>query len=463
MTAFFKSFIGDKAFYKRVFFITLPILIQNVITNFVSLVDNIMVGGLGTEQMSGVAIINQLLFVFNLCIFGAISGAGIFSAQFHGKGDVKGVRDTLRIKLIFVAVITIIGELIFIFFGDELIRMFLHEGKEEIDIEATFEYANKYLSMMLISLPFFAFMQAYSDTLRSTSETVLPMKASVVAVFSNVCLNAVFIYGFSMGVVGAAIATIIARVTECIIVVIWTHTHKQKAPFIIGAYHSFRVPGILMKNVMTKGFPLLLNEALWSLGMTAIVNAYSQHGAEVVAAQSISSTVSNLFNCAFFAFGNAIAIIVGQHLGSGELEKAKRDDRRLLFACVVTCVVVGGIMALVAPLFPRIYNTSDSVRSLASQFLIVSALSMPIHGFAHAAYFTLRSGGKTMITFVFDSGFIWAVSYPVAFVLTNYTNVSILTLYTIIQLVDLVKVIVSVFLLKSGIWVNNLTAENKDK
>ena len=462
MSTFFKSLIGDKAFYKRVFFITLPILIQNVITNFVSLVDNIMVGSLGTEPMSGVAITNQLIFVFSLCIFGAISGAGIFSAQFHGKGDVKGVRDTLRIKIIFVAVMTLIAEAIFIFFGDELIRMFLHEGKEGIDIEETFRQAKDYMSVMLLTLPFFAFMQAYSDTLRSTSETVLPMKASIAAVLTNVSFNAIFIFGLSMGVVGAAIATVIARIVECSIVIVWTHANKEKASFVIGAYRSFRIPGSLMKNVMTKGFPLLLNEFLWSMGMTAIVNAYSQHGAEVVAAQSISSTVSNLFNCAFFAFGNAIAIIVGQHLGSGELEKAKRDDKRLLFACVVTCTVVGGIMAIVSPLFPQIYNTTDSVRSLASQFLIVSALCMPIHGFAHSAYFTLRSGGKTMITFVFDSGFIWAVSVTVATLLTKYTDLPVLAIYTIIQLVDIIKIIVSVFLLKSGVWVNNLAEENKN-
>ena len=461
MTAFFKSLIGDKAFYKRVFFITLPILIQNIITNFVSLLDNIMVGTLGTEQMSGVAIINQLLFVFNLCIFGAISGAGIFSAQFHGKGDVKGVRDTLRIKLIFVGVIAIISELIFIFFGDELIRMFLHEGKEDIDIEATFRYAKDYLAVMLVTFPPFAIMQAYSDTLRSTSETVLPMKASVVAVSTNACLNAVFIYVLHLGVVGAALATVVARFTEFFIVIIWTHTHKEKAPFVVGVYRGFKIPGALMKDVMIKGFPLLLNEAFWSLGMTAIVNAYSQHGAEVVAAQSISSTVSNLFNCAFFAFGNAVAIIVGQHLGSGNLEKAKQDDKRLLFACVVICTVVGGLMALVAPLFPMIYNTSDNVKDLAAQLLIISALFMPVHGFTHSSYFTLRSGGKTIITFIFDCGFIWAFSYPVAMLLTNFTSLTIIPLYTIVQCVEIVKVVVSVFLLKSGIWVNNLTESTK--
>ena len=462
MTAFFKSLIGDKAFYKRVFFITLPILIQNVITNFVSLVDNIMVGSLGTEQMSGVAITNQLIFVFNLCIFGAISGAGIFSAQFHGKGDVKGVRDTLRIKLIFVGVIAILAELVFIFYGDELIRMFLHRGKEDIDIEKTFEQAKEYLSVMLLTLPPFALMQAYSDTLRSTSQTVLPMKASIVAVSTNVCLNALFIYGLDMGVTGAAAATVVARFAECFIVVIWTHANKEKASFAVGVFRSFRIPRTLMKDVMVKGFPLLANEALWSLGTTAIVNAYSQHGAEVIAAQSISSTVSNLFNCAFFAFGNAVAIIVGQHLGSGELEKAKRDDKRLLFACVVICAVVGAVMALIAPLFPAIYNTTDNVKALAAQLLIVSALFMPVHGFTHSSYFTLRSGGKSMITFVFDSGFIWGLSYPVAALLTHFTDIPILPLYTIVQAVEIIKVIISVFLLKSGIWINNLTENNKN-
>ena len=461
MAAFFKKFIGNKAFYKRVFFITLPILIQNIITNFVNLVDNIMVGSLGTEQMTGVSITNQLIFVFNLCIFGAISGAGIFSAQFHGKGDVKGVRDTLRIKLIFVTAISVIGVAVFLIFGDDLIKMFLHEGKEKIDIEETFKQAKSYLSVMLIGLPVFALTQAYSDTLRSTSETVLPMKSSIVAVSTNVCLNALFMFGFKMGVVGAALATIIARIAECLIVIIWTHCKKDRAPFAIGVYRSFRIPKELMKNVMIKGFPLLVNEALWSLGMTAIVNAYSQHGAEVVAAQSISSTVSNLFNCAFFAFGNAIAIIVGQHLGSGQLKKAREDDNKLLFACIVTCAVVGGIMALVSPLFPKIYNTTDSVKDLAARLLMISALFMPMHGFAHSAYFTLRSGGKTIITFIFDSGFIWAVSYPVAAILTNFTDISIIPLYIIIQAVDLIKVVISVFLLKSGIWINNLTDENK--
>lgn len=465
MVKFLRSFIGDKAFYKRVFMLTLPILVQNIITNFVSLIDNIMVGRVGTEEMSGVAIVNQLIFVFNICIFGAISGAGIFSAQFYGKGDTKGVRDTFRIKLVLVTAITVIAELVFIFFGDSLIMRFLHQGTEDIDIAKTFEQAQIYLKMMLVGLPAFALMQAYSDTLRSTDETVLPMKASIVAVAVNMILNYILIYGKfgapQLGVLGAAIATVTARFAECIIVVAWTHIKKEANSFIIGAYRSLKVPAALAKQVFIKGAPLMINEALWSLGMTTIVQAYSQRGLEVISAQNISSTVSNLFNCAFFAFGNAIAIIVGQHLGSGRLEKAKEDDKKLIFACVVTCVVVGGIMAFAAPLFPSIYNTTDRVKELAGQFLAVSAILMPVNGFAHASYFTLRSGGKTLITFAFDSVFVWVISIPAALLLVKFTNMPILPLYITVQSLDIIKVIVGFIMLKSGIWVNNLVADGK--
>ena len=466
MASLVKKFIGDKAFYRRMFVITLPIMIQNIITNFVSLLDNLMVGRLGTEQMSGVAAVNQLIFVFNLCIFGAISGAGIFSAQFHGKGDAKGVRDTFRIKMLLVVTIAVLAELVFIFFGKPLVMSFLNEGSEPIDIALTCDFALDYIKVMLFGLPAFAIMQAYSDTLRSTDKTVLPMVASVIAVFVNLVLNFILIYGIGsfegLGVVGAAIATVVSRFTECTIVIISTHVRKKDNPFIIGAYRSLKVRRGLMPSVVKKGFPLMINEILWSVGMTFIVNIYALHGIEVFAAQNISSTVSNLFNCTFFAFGNAIAIIVGQSLGAGQIEKAKDETRKIIFACVMLCVCVGTIMCFVAPLFPEIYNTEEVVKKIASSLLIVSAVAMPIHGLAHASYFTLRSGGKTFITFLFDSVFVWAISIPTAFLLTKFTGLDILPVYAIVQSLDLIKVIIGLFMLKSGIWINNLVSDNNE-
>ena len=462
-----KKFFGDKAFYRRVFVITLPIMIQNIITNFVSLVDNVMVGRVGTEEMTGVAVVNQLIFVFNLCIFGAISGAGIFSAQFHGKGDVKGVRDTFRMKVILVTVITLAAELVFWFGGDALINLFLHEGEEPIDIVKTFWCAKNYLWVIMVSLPAFAIMQAYSDTLRSTDETVLPMKASVAAVAINMMLNYTLIYGKfgapKLGVVGAALATVTARYVECLVVVIWTHLHKEKNGFIIGAYKTLAVPKKLVYQIAAKGFPLMINEVLWALGMTVIVQAYSTRGIEVISAQNISSTVTNLFNCSFFAFGNAIAIIVGQHLGAGDLEKARDEDTKLIVCSLISCAVVGSVMAFLSPMIPEIYNTEPAVKKLAGQLLLASALYMPVHGFVHASYFTLRSGGKTMITFIFDSGFVWFISIPVAFVVSRFTAVPILPLYICVQCLDLIKVVIGFFMLKSGIWVNNLVEEKKSE
>lgn len=459
-----KKFIGDKKFYKRLLIITLPILVQNIITNFVSLIDNIMVGRVGTEEMTGVAIVNQLIFVYNLLIFGAFSGAGIFSAQFHGKGDTKGVRDTFRIKVILTVVLSAFAIIVFSVAGTDLIYLFLHEGEESIDINLTFENALAYLKVMLIGLPAFAFTQSYSDTLRSTDKTILPMNASLFAVGVNMCLNYTLIYGKfgapELGVVGAALATVCARYVECAIIVIATHIKSTNNPFIIGAYRSFKIPLSLIKSVTFKGFPLMINELLWSLGMTTIAQAYSLRGIEVVSAQNISSTVTNLFNCAFLAFGSAIAIIIGQHLGAGQLEKAKDDDRKLIFACVVTCTFVGILLAFVAPLFPQIYNTEDAVKELATSFLIVSAIFMPVNAFSHAAYFTIRSGGKTLVTLIFDSAFMWGVSIPVAYVLSRLTDMPIVYLYLCIQCVEFVKCIIALLLLRSGIWINNLVDKN---
>ncbi len=459
-----KQFIGNKAFYSRVTAITLPILIQNIITNFVSLIDNIMVGQVGTEQMTGVAVVNQLMFVFNICIFGGISGPGIFTAQYYGKSDTKGVRDTFRFKLIIVTVMTAIGILLCTLCRDPLISLFLHEGEEGLDVARTLQYGRQYISIMIIQLLPFALMQAYAGTLRETGNTVVPMISGVVAVIVNTCLNYVLIFGKfgapELGIIGAAIATVIARFVECFIVIISTHVKSQKYPFIIGAYKSLKIPVDLVAKIIRKGFPLMVNEMLWSLGTATLVQCYSVRGLEVVSAYNISSTVSNLFHCAFFAFGTTISIIVGQLLGSGDLKRAKEDSTKILALVVAICVVMGGLMAILAPAIPGVYNTEQSVKDLACEFLIFSAILMPIHGFTHGSYFTLRSGGKTVVTFLFDSVFMWTLTIPCAFILSRFTSLPIIPIFLAIQGIDCIKCILGFILVKKGIWINNLVSDN---
>ena len=459
----FRKLIGDRAFYRKLFAVMTPVLIQNVITNFVSLLDNVMVGQVGTEPMSGVAIVNQLMFVFNLCIFGGLAGAGIFTAQFYGKGDHEGVRHTFRAKLYIAIGSILIFAAVFLTRGEQLISLFLHQGEENLDLAATLRYGRDYMLVMLLGMPPFAVMQVYASTLRETGETLLPMKAGVIAVFVNLVLNYILIFGKlgapALGVEGAAIATVIARFTECFIVIGWTHLHRERNPFIQGAYRSLRVPGQLAKQIVVLGLPLLINEVLWSGGMTVLNQCYSLRGLEVVSAINISTTVSNLFFCAFLSMGTTVSIVIGQLLGAGELEKAVDEDRKLIAFSVALCVVVGIVMALIAPLVPEIYNTTPMVKRLAAELLFVSAAMMPVNAFTNSCYFTLRSGGKTIITFIFDSAFVWVICIPTAFVLSRFTDMAILPMFIIVQALDLIKCVVGFYLVKARKWVNNLVAE----
>ena len=459
-----RKYIGDRAFYRHVIAVALPIIIQNGIGNFVSLLDNIMVGQIGTVQMNGVSIVNQLIFVFNLCVFGATSGAGIFTAQFHGCGDHNGVRSTFRFKILMGLLLSAVGVGIFLLFGQPLIRLYLQgEGTAE-DIAATLAHGWAYLLIMLWGLPAFAISNAYAGTLRESGQTVVPMVASTTAVFVNLGLNWVLIFGHfglePMGVRGAAIATVISRYVELGIVAFWAHLHPKKLPFIRGALRSLYIPAPLLKQIIVKGMPLLLNEALWSTAMAIMNQCYSTRGLDVVAALNINSAIYNLSSVVYMAMGNAVGIIIGQMLGAGKSEQEVRDtDRKLIVASVFSCLIFGLLMVAVSGLFPQIYNTSDQVRSLATRLICISALFMPFYAFTHATYFTLRSGGQTWITFVYDSCFVWAVCVSLAFCLSRFTTLSILPLYSICHGADVIKCFLGGAMIKQGKWIRNLTAK----
>ena len=452
----------DWPFYKRVMLVALPIIIQNGITNFVSLLDNVMVGQVGTVQMSGVAIVNQLMFVFNLCVFGATSGAGIFTAQFHGSGNSAGVRDTFRFKILAAVSLVAAGAGIFLTAGEALIGLYLEEQTAEA--AQTMVYGREYLMVMLFGLLPFALSNAYSSTLRETGQTTVPMAAGICAVGVNLTLNYVLIFGKfgapAMGVVGAAAATVISRYVELAIVAVWTHRHGTRCAFIRGAYRSLRIPGALLKKIVVKGMPLLINEFFWSTGMAFLSQCYSTRGLNVVAAFNIANTISQVSNVVFLSLGNAVGILMGQMLGAGLPEKQiRRDNSRMIRLSVVSCLLFGGIMVALSGVFPKVYNTTGEVRAIATGLICITAVMMPVNSYNNAMYFTLRSGGQTGITFLFDSGFTWAVCVPVAFVLSRFTELPILPMYACCVGVDVLKILAGAYLLKKGVWIRKIVAD----
>lgn len=455
-----KKYFGDKKFYKMVMAVAVPIMIQNFITNFVSMLDNLMVGSLGTEQMSGVSIVNQLVFVFSLALFGALSGAGIFTAQFFGKNDPDGIRYTIRYKVIVTFLLFGIAIFIFNVFEEPLINMFLHESDANADVMLTLEFAKKYLKTILWGILPFCVAQIFSSTLRETGETVAPMVAGFIAVLTNCLFNWVLIFGKlgfpQLGVQGAAIATNISRYVECAVIIVFVILKRKKFTYFKGVFRSFGIPKKVFKDITVKGMPLLFNEFFWSLGMSLLSVAYSLHGIDVVAGYSISSTVMNLANIAFISLGSSIGIIIGKQLGANEFEKAYDTDRKLITFSVVLSLGIGVVVFLIGDKIPLLYNVSDASKEYAAFFIKICSLFIPVHAFANASYFTIRSGGKTLVTFLMDSVFIMCVNVPIAFALFYVFHLSIWVIFPIVQAIDIIKVIIGMTLVKKKVWLNNI-------
>ncbi len=454
-----KKYLGSRAFLKKFLVIAMPIAIQNGITNFVNMLDNLMVGQLGTHQMNGVSIVNQINLIPYIALFGAMAGAGIFTAQFYGSGDSEGIKYTFRFKICIGALVVAVSVAIATLFGRELITQFLHSESRK-DVELTMKYGLEYLSVAVWCIIPFSLCQVYVSTLREVGQTVVPMKAGLVAVVVNVVMNWVLIFGKfglpAMGVKGAALATILARVTELAIVAVWLHTHSERYAFVKGILGSLYIPSKLFGRVTVKCVPLIINETSWAFGMTFLNQSYSTRGLDAMAAVNICSTLSNVFCVFFIAAGDAIAIIIGQLLGAGKKEEARSSDRVLCTYSVLGSVVMGILMMICAPFFPLFYNTDGSVRHLATVMLIVSAFMLPVIAFTNAAYFTLRSGGNTFITFVFDGLYMICVVVPLSFFLTRFTGLPIIPIYMICQISEVVKAMVGFVMVRKGVWVNNI-------
>ena len=450
----------ERSVYKKALTLAVPMMIQNGITNAVSLVDNLMVGSLGTESMTAVSIVGQLIFVFFLAVFGGLSGPGIYGAQYFGQGNKKGFQNVFRLKLWITAVIVLVGMTVFVAGGEQLIGLYLHGSSQGMDAAGTSEQGRDYLHIMLFGLIPFAFTQIYAGSLREMGESMKPMVAGIVSVFVDIIFNYLLIYGKfgfpRLEVQGAAIATVMARFVEMLVVVVWTHASIRRYEFLRGIYSTILLPLHEAKIMIMKGFPIFLNEFLWAGGMAALTQCYSMKGLQVIAGLNISNAICNLLNVVFVAMGNAVGIIIGQHLGASEFEKAKRSAGKLQWFTAGLCLILTVILAACSMVFPSLYDTTEEVRHLGQWFIIITAVFFPIQGVLNVFYFTLRSGGKTVITFLFDSVFTWVVSVSLAFALCSYTALPVLAVYALVQSADLVKVVAGHILVKKGVWITNL-------
>lgn len=457
------KYIGDKAFYKALLKILVPIVIQNGITNLVSLLDNIMVGRLGTEQMSGVSIINQYIFVFNLLVFGVISAAGIFTAQYHGVKDAEGIRATFRTKVYMCLIGGTLGIAALAVFTEPLIGFFLYDGSAEGNLELTMQFGKDYIRYILIGLMPFALSSAISSTMRETGETVYPMIASFASVGTNFVLNGLLIFGLfgfpELGVVGAAIATVVSRFVELFILLLYA-LKSPKCAYFRGSFKTFGVPGKLLGKICISGLPLVANETLWALSITFRNQCYATRGLDAVAATNIASTINNLLSVVYLSMGTAISIIIGNLLGAGKLDEAEDTDRKIIAFNVVINSVTGLILVGIGFAFPYIYNTSAEARIIATFMIVVYGILSPFWAYINSTYFTIRSGGKVFQTMLSDSIFMWVGVVPVVYIAAYSTDMDIFKLYLCGTIAECFKALLGKFLLSRRTWLCQIVPDS---
>lgn len=455
-----KKFIGDKKFYKMLLAIVMPIVLQQFITQFVGLLDNLMVGQVGTSEMTGVSLANQLLFVFNLGIFGSLSGASIFATQYFGAKNKDKYQESFRFKWIITSIIFIVTTIIFILFSEQLLSIFINSQEgEDTNPVLVLLHGKQYLWIMLIGNLAFVIKEIYASSLREMKETFVPMISGIIAILVNLVFNYILIFGKfgfpTLGVEGAAIATVISRFVEMFVIIIYVQIKKEKYNYFKGIYKG-RVHFSFIKKVMPKTLMLLTNELLWSLGLTLILSCYGIRGLDFVASFNICNTISNVFITVGTSLGNATAIILGNKIGKDDLEGAKSDSYKILFFAIIVSAVFSLIMISTSRILPNFYNTTDNIKNVASNLIVIAAILLPIHSFNTCCYFTLRSGGKIIITIFFDSVYVLLVRLPLAFILSKYTSVNIYWVYTLVTGVDIIKLFVGYILVDKGIWLKSL-------
>ncbi len=444
--------VADKAFYKHAIVIMAPIMLQQLISTVVNLVDNLQVGQLGSQSIAGVGIANQFYFIYTLMLFGIAGGGGLYVAQFWGAKDKDGMKQSYRFMLICSFVVSIFFMLLAYFGAYKIIGFFTKDA-------GTITEGVAYIRVALFTYLPMAFSIATAGSFRSIGQSKVAVLPSIVAVFVNMVFNYILIFGKfgapALGVRGAAYATIIARVVE--LIMLYSAMQKDTCPFRTSIARIIKVKRVLFKTILIKSIPLIANELLWSTGVTMQFKAYSTRGVVALAALNIMNAVNNMFFVVNSGQATAISVIIGHALGANKLDEARRDSRRLILfgifisACLLVLHIATGI------LIPSVYNVTPDVRATARILIAISAVMMPIYLTNAGFFFILRSGGDTKSVMLMDSLFTWFITVPYALMLANFTSLPLIQLFVLAQATEFIKLTIAYSLFRKERWVKNLT------
>jgi len=452
-----KKYFGNMSFYKKAIVIGLPVMLQQLIQTMVSLIDNFMVSGLGDVKMSGVNISGQILFAFFILLNSICMAGGIFMTQYSGAGDKKGMQQTLYFKF-FVSGCAIIFYMIACMVFPRPILSLMVKGNTQADI--ILDQAVQYMYIMgFVGIPMMI-STIIASSLREIGQVKQPLVISVIATLINTFFNWVLIYG-NLGaprleVRGAAIATVIARTSEMIMFIALMVISKP--PFAIPVSQLKHIDFGLFGRIIKKGAFVIFSEMLWIVSETVTTALYNgRGGADVVSGMASSFAIANLYFVAFGGITTATGVIVGQSLGSGQLELAKKQKNWMLSASIVFGFVMTFIGMLTVLLVPIVFvNLSLEAQTICKKMVFMMAWMMPMWVYVNTQFAVAKSGGDTTMGAVVDGGVTIFMIFPAIFYMAFCTNLGPVAMYAVIKLLDIVKIIIAQIWLGKEKWVKNL-------
>lgn len=439
---------------RKLFSIALPIMLQNLLSTSLSFLDTLMIGQLGQEQIAAVGIANQVYFLISLFFFGIASGTSIFLSQYYGSGEFDKMKKTISLATT-ICFVGSIAMAIFSYIKPDFIIHFFSTDAPVVESGRT------YMRIVAPSYIFAAISSTLSIGFRSINKAKVPLLISLVSLTMNAVGNWLLIFGIgpfpALGVAGGALSTLIARLLEMIIliVLIW---RKDGEVFAFKTKDDFIWNKSFLSFFIKTSMPVLLNEVLWSLGMTLYKVAFASLGTEALATVNITESIANFFFIAMLGIGNGTTILIGNVLGTGDKETALRWADKIVILSLFTGVLMGTLEFMMAPLFASWFNVGASVSAAAILSLRIQALMQPMKSLNMTTVVgILRAGGDTRYALFAELAGVYLVGVPCSFLGAKVLGLSIPMIYLLLGLEELEKFIAGIIRVRSKKWANVLT------
>lgn len=448
-----QHFKQNAAFYKDLWIIALPIALQQLVTSSLNMVDTLMVGKVGVDAVAAVGVSNQYYFLLNMVMFGIYSGGMVYFAQFWGKKEIRNIHRLLGFTLVLGIGLAAIFTGLALLIPEQIIRIFTQDV-------AVQELGAKYLRIACLSYPFMILSFGFSMGLRAVEKPKFSMIASIIALTLNTILNLILIFGLfgfpQLGVIGAAIATLVSRIVEFILVIgfayLKTETMNPKLSVLLAFDRE------LINKLIVTSLPVVINECFWGLGTTAYMVIYGMINVESISIMNIVNSIFNIFFIAAIGVGNASTVMLGKKLGAGEKEKSYQDAILFLKVGIVLGIISGLMLVMCIPVMLQLYKDFEpSTLTLMSQVLIVFAVGLTFR-FINIINIVgvFRAGGDTKYAMILELGVLWTVGVLGTFIAVKFFHAPLLIVAIIVQLEEAVKVFFGMFRVRSKKWINQL-------